>query len=324
MPDPTALDLTSAEVDVYRELTDRAGTAAQLAARLRIGDDRVRTALRGLRRLDLVVRSSGRPAVFSAVAPAIGLGGLVLRRERKLEELRRLQTELQERHSRAVRGAEPTELLEVVGGTDGIARRAAQLMRSARHEVRFVDKPPYAEPPSILHPVERDLLDRGVRFRGVYDRDGLEMHGLEEDLEPGLALGEQARVVADAPLKMILVDRHSALIPLDSSAPDVRTALVVRPCTLLHALELLFENLWREALPLSLIDGEDLSAVDMRLLGLLTTGMPDRTIAKQLGLSYRTFQRRLHDLMEALGAQTRFQAGLRAAAKGWVRLSVPD
>lgn len=59
---------------------------------------------------------------------------------------------------------------------------------------------------------------------------------------------------------------------------------------------------------------------DARLLALLTTGMPDRSIAKQLGLSYRTYQRRLRALMAALGAHTRFQAGLRAAARGWVTL----
>ena len=53
------------------------------------------------------------------------------------------------------------------------------------------------------------------------------------------------------------------------------------------------------------------------LLALLVTGVPDVVIARQLGLSYRTFQRRLHELMGRLGAETRFQAGIRAVQLGW-------
>ncbi|GAA3464723.1 helix-turn-helix transcriptional regulator [Saccharothrix longispora] len=163
-----------------------------------------------------------------------------------------------------------------------------------------------------------------MRFRGVYDRACLERYAPDGVPGPVLPPGEEARVVPDAPLKMILVDRHLGLVPLDSTAPEPVTALVVRPCALLDALGALFEGLWSQALPLSAHDHGSLSAQDARLLALLATGMPDRGIAKQLGLSYRTFQRRLHDLMRALGAQTRFQAGVRAAAKGWVRVAPPD
>jgi len=95
----------------------------------------------------------------------------------------------------------------------------------------------------------------------------------------------------------------------------------------------LFTRLWDDAVPLAL-PGErtgdvatgsaEISISDARLLALLATGLPDRSIAKQLGLSYRTFQRRLHRLMTELGAQTRFQAGLRAAARGAGSLLPPS
>ncbi|MEU6151939.1 helix-turn-helix domain-containing protein [Actinosynnema sp. NPDC047251] len=317
-------DLRPVDLDVYRALVDRPGTAADLGDRLGLRPPRVGAVLRRLLGLELVTRLPGRPSRFAAVTPEVAFGGLLVRKQKELEKVRLLRAEFQERHLRAVRGTDPAALLEVVRGSDEISRRAGQVMRSARREVRFVDKPPYAQPPTVLHPVERELLDRGVRFRGVYDRAALELHSLDDDLEAGLALGEEARVVPDAPLKMILVDAHLGLIPLDSAAPELGTALVVRPCTLLDALGALFESLWRQALPLAVHNHGSVSTQDARLLALLTTGMPDRSIAKQLGLSYRTFQRRLSDLMAALGAQTRFQAGLRAAAKGWVQLAPPD
>lgn len=46
-------------------------------------------------------------------------------------------------------------------------------MRTARHEVCFIDKPPYAKLQNSLSQVEADLLAKGVRFRGHYDRDAL-------------------------------------------------------------------------------------------------------------------------------------------------------
>ncbi|MGM1064861.1 helix-turn-helix domain-containing protein [Saccharothrix sp. Mg75] len=331
--DGTHAGLRPVDLDAYRALLDGPGTAAELGHRLGVGGRRVAAVLRRLVDLELATRDAGRPARFDAVAPEVAFGGLLVRKQRELEEVRGLRAELRERHRLAARGGDPEQLLEVVRGADAIARRVGRLVRAARHEVRFVDKPPRAQPPRVPHAAARELLERGVVVRGVHDRAGLERAGLERDglerdafdgdPDAGPPPGGEVRVVVGAPLKMVLVDRRFGLVPLDSAAEPV-TALVVRPCALLDALGALFEGLWSQALPPAVHDREPLSAEDARLLALLTTGMPDRGIARQLGLSYRTFQRRLHDLMHALGAQTRFQAGLRAAAKGWVRVATPD
>ena len=51
---------------------------------------------------------------------------------------------------------------------------------------------------------------------------------------------------------------------------------------------------------------------------LLVTGMTDEMAARRLGLSRRTFRRRLKALMDKLGARSRFQAGFMLADTGWV------
>lgn len=323
------IGLSPLDLRVYGALVDsRSMTTAELADELGLSMQRLSQVLRGLTAKHLVIRAPGRPVRFTAVAPDVGLGALVLLKEQELESARLVANRFQDRHRHAV-GRQASDLIEVVRGSEAIARRADQIMRSARHEVRFVDKPPYAKAPAALHPAERDLLGAGIRFRGVYDRGALELHDLYADLEAGLRLGEEARVTAEAPLKMIVADHHLALVPLHSNAPTVEIALVVHPSTLLDALGALFQNLWRHSLPLCLPGSPHtthnaLSTEDSRLLALLTTGLPDRSIAKQLGLSYRTFQRRLRELMDFLGAQTRFQAGLQAAARGWVTVPVPQ
>jgi DNA-binding NarL/FixJ family response regulator len=51
------------------------------------------------------------------------------------------------------------------------------------------------------------------------------------------------------------------------------------------------------------------------LTSLLLSGLADGQIARELGVSPRTAQRKLAALMQELGAQTRFQAGAQAALR---------
>ncbi|MFJ5990068.1 helix-turn-helix domain-containing protein [Lentzea sp. NPDC092896] len=315
---PTELAVYEALVDSYQLGLAELCPAAGLAERV------VRAALRSLTELGFVHQVDG---LHTAVAPDVALAAYFLRREDDLRRERLLAGALQVRYERAAGMRAPADLVEVVHGAEAISQRADQVMRTARHEVRFVDKPPYAKAPTSLHPVEEELLRRGVRFRGIYERQALELHDLRADLEMGLSLGEEARVVAVAPTKMILADAHLGLIPLYSTETTLESAVIVHRSALLDSLGALFGKLWDDAVPLSLPGqpaSSDVSIADARLLALLATGLPDRSIAKQLGLSYRTYQRRLHRLMDELGAQTRFQAGLRAASRGAGSLLPPQ
>ena len=44
----------------------------------------------------------------------------------------------------------------------------------------------------------------------------------------------------------------------------------------------------------------------------------DEQIARALGMSVRTVRRRVADLMDELGADSRFQAGVEAVRRGWI------
>jgi len=325
----STLGLTPIDQQVYEVLVEHDPmTTTELRAELGLTAQRLRRVLKRLLDKGIATRTPGPPERFGAVPPDVALGALFLEREGELKRARLFADHLHDRYVDSVARRHPAELVEVVHGPEEISRRVEQVMRSARREVRFIDKPPYAQPPRALHPVERDLLGEGVGFFGIYDHQALEAHDLLADLEVGLSLGEEARVVAEAPMKMILADRHLGLIPLHTDRPTITSAVVVHRSALLDALSALFTGLWGQAIPLALpgappSDGGALPPEDARLLALLTTGLPDRSIAKQLGLSYRTFQRRLQALMAHLDADTRFQAGLRASARGWATLSVP-
>lgn len=162
--------------------------------------------------------------------------------------------------------------------------------------------------------------------RAIYDRQALHRSpGAIETILRYVAAGEQARVTTSLPLKLATFDRRVAFVPHSLEQRDVAGAIVVHPCSLLDLLLYVFDRLWQPATPLT-PDGAGLSEPDpadpsteaRRLLPLLASGMTDEAISRHVGWSYRTTRRRLAALLDALGADTRFQAGLFAARRGWL------
>lgn len=156
----------------------------------------------------------------------------------------------------------------------------------------------------------------------MYARESLEHPGhLKDVIEPCVEAGEQARVLPSVPVKLLIIDEAYALVSLSIKEADVvNTMLVVQPCGLLSALVALFEQSWQNALPLhgGTARPGGLAPGDRRLLRLLAGGASDEVIARELGISRRTFFRRLQILMARLGAANRFQMALQAQRAGWL------
>lgn len=67
------------------------------------------------------------------------------------------------------------------------------------------------------------------------------------------------------------------------------------------------------------VDGDQGPSDDIRrLLVLLGAGLTDASIARELGVSERTVNRRIIALQDALAARSRFQLGVQAARRGWL------
>jgi hypothetical protein len=56
------------------------------------------------------------------------------------------------------------------------------------------------------------------------------------------------------------------------------------------------------------------------ILEELLSGDTDVTVSRRLSMSPRTFSRRVAELLDYLGVNTRFQAGMEVALRGWVPL----
>ncbi|MFF7634235.1 LuxR C-terminal-related transcriptional regulator [Kitasatospora sp. NPDC008050] len=305
------LGLAADQELLYLHLLSTPGlSVGQLAAALGIAVEQAQVALGALAELGLVERPTADGGVWSAAAPDVALEELLLRRELELRRTRGRITELLRTYRRTSSGPEG-ELVEVITGRESISELWRSLQVGVRQQLRVLDKPPYIRrsDPEL----ELAALGRGVRMRVVYESQVLRDPERVAEIQLYAGAGEQARVLPELPLKLALVDDRWALLPV-SSGTELQSVLLVRPSSLLDALAGLFELYWSRAMRVPAADSTDLPRDRHRqLLTLLAAGLTDESIARQMGVSTRTVQRWVRELMDRFGARTRFQAGIQAA-----------
>ncbi|MFD5387548.1 helix-turn-helix transcriptional regulator [Streptomyces sp. NPDC127074] len=281
---------------------------------------RVRRACARLLRLGLI-QAPDSTGGLRPVDPRIAVRALIRKRESESDLLAATADDMAKIYAAGLLRVEPSSLIEVVCGESANAARLEELYARAEHEICLFDSPPYLAPLTPQLDLQSEVLRRGVAYRTLYSITSLESPDLLAYAEGMVALGEQARVLPTVPMKLLVVDGRTAMLPLTSADVGLAySAVIVRHSALTDALQTLFETFWQQGTPLSGTpdDGdEELSAADRRLVGLLAAGMKDEAIARHLGVSLRTLRRRVSDLQLRLAATGRFQAGVRAAHRGW-------
>ncbi|MET8572101.1 helix-turn-helix transcriptional regulator [Streptomyces sp. NPDC004783] len=111
---------------------------------------------------------------------------------------------------------------------------------------------------------------------------------------------------------MLIVDSRVALMP---AAPGKPGAAIIKDTASARVLDLMFAGSWANAR--SLAEYERTSArmrteSVRRILEQLCEGRTDEVAARELQVSLRTYRRHVAEIMQALGANSRFQAGVRA------------
>ncbi|SFD32001.1 helix-turn-helix transcriptional regulator [Streptomyces aidingensis] len=169
-------------------------------------------------------------------------------------------------------------------------------------------------------PLDLDRLAGGVSMRMLV-QDAVRRHWPSTQYVTKICeAGARVRSVGVLPSKMLIFDGSCALLPLDPVRPEVG-AVAVREPAVLGFLRGLFDHIWNQAKDFHTAEedsGPAPTGVEREVLLLIAAGLSNQDIAGQLGMSPRTVNRVVADLMERLGAESRFQAGVKAAQHGWL------
>jgi sugar-specific transcriptional regulator TrmB len=166
---------------------------------------------------------------------------------------------------------------------------------------------------STLKQVEqRDLqaLSRGVSMRTLYQHSARHSPATREYVADISALGAQVRTSDEFFKRLIIFDRHTALIP---GTENRAVAVAIHDKSVVTYLVDIFDRAWERALPFTVeglavartVAGE----VRAMTLRMLVEGHSDAASAKRLGVSPRTYASYISALKEEYGVETRFQLG---------------
>uniref|UniRef100_UPI0031D55D41 helix-turn-helix transcriptional regulator n=1 Tax=Streptomyces hawaiiensis TaxID=67305 RepID=UPI0031D55D41 len=174
----------------------------------------------------------------------------------------------------------------------------------------------------------RRQMRRGGALRGrkLYSAAALADARDRDALLEMAAHGFQVRIAA-APLQgIVVIDRRTMILtdpaPSTPAATRPRTYTMSSSQALIGGACALFEAAWESAADLTAVLDPRRPRIDDRTAGVLRalgSGITDEAAARELGMSLRTYRRRVAELLDGLDASSRFQAGVRAGELGLSR-----
>ncbi|WP_262699300.1 MULTISPECIES: helix-turn-helix transcriptional regulator [Streptomyces] len=324
----TMFGLELMEEAVYREMSESPPPfAEEIADRLAVAPDLVRACIDRLLELGLVRPSFEVPGRFAVVDPVLSLQESLAG---QYEELTRRQRRVAETHAEFVRllmsdasgRRGRVEQVERLLGMDEVQCRVDRLAGAATREVLTFLPGGARSTPELAAARRNDaaLLSRSVSIRTVgTDTDSYDAATMAH-VQWLTGNGGQFRGI-EAPLPgMILFDGSVALVPLDPQNTAAGALQVTDP-GLVAPMVVLFEQTWSLATPLDAgrsTTDDTLNGKERALLRLVAEGCTDAAAAGRLHVSHRTARRMMAVLMERLGARSRFEAGVKAARRGWL------
>ncbi len=330
--------LTDLGFDAEQEVTYRAllrnpaASIEQLATDSQLDESAVSQACAKLAELG-VIKQERSGSGFIVPRPAAAIGQLIERREeellrlyRRASETRSVIDELESLYREPERSDAADQGVERLTGLDAIRDRLEELSFFTRTSVFSIQPggPQSREALEAARPLDLRGIRRGVEMRVIYEASVLEDELNRVYLRELVMGGTKVRVTRQQLERMVIMDGQVAVVPVDP-ANSRRGALIVRNPGLVAGFLDLFHRAWQDAeeLPWQAEGAEQpvantITQQDKRILELLASGCTDETSAREVGVSVRHLRRAISRLMQELGANSRFEAGVEAARRGWL------
>jgi DNA-binding NarL/FixJ family response regulator len=216
--------------------------------------------------------------------------------------------------------------LVTIRGEQEFVRRAGHLFGAVVHEFVCAGNDLSTWSRGTMRSAVVDQL-RAVRHPGFQVRKVFTDRVLADGpslahLDDVIRFGARVRISrTELPHEMIMMDRRLVVLAGPREA-DQRTFTVLSDPGAVSGIRSMFEAVWGGARELAEVRPAAVGVPPLdnqrrEILTRLASGATDEAAASELGLSVRTYRRRVAELMDSLGARSRFQAGALARELGW-------
>lgn len=291
--------------------------------------------LDALAELGLAAPFPGVSSGWSMHSPATSMAQMLAAGQRTAEELVTAVSRAHTALAQVVTEFQPVHFQQLAEGRIEVAVQPAQIAaildeasRSSRSEILSLHpgRPLPAGRLSQANDRNRETLQRGVAMRTIHLATSAAAPHMRSHLKQLVGDGAEVRVATTLPMRLIIIDQDVAVVPsLDSKSTSEEEAtppaMVLRSPAMVAVLRQFFEYFWASSTDLISEEGSvgGVSGTRHReVVRLLASGLTDEAIARKLGLSDRTVRRIVAELMQQIGAESRFQAGVKMVRLGWL------
>lgn len=215
------------------------------------------------------------------------------------------------------------DLAEILTDADAIREASAELMWLAERDVLVINTAHFRNGPGPARPNPPQVNEGTAVLRNIYPKAYLEDAELKTYVDLSVAAGNLVRIGATVPMKLVIVDRHRALVPLEPTG--LTASLLVKSPHLVGALRELFESVWRRSTDYApgrndtrLTAAARAEQEQRRLLNMLVAGLKDDTVAHDLGVSLRTVRRHVARLQDRFRVDNRMALAVEATRADWI------
>ena len=264
------IGLTEREAKVYMTLLNgRMYTASELQKAVNIPRTKIYEVLnKMLSRGICTERKLGKNKIYEAIEPELALESIYSKYQNDLNRKKKLIDQLSEvftpifENSKSI--INPLEFIEVMRDKVQIHRRYTNSVRNTKREMLTFNKGPYAsDNPERLAEQEDEetkLLKRGGKTKNIYEfKEFREVDWLLESVKKTVRFGQEARVVENLPIKMLIFDDEKVMFPLEQpiEVSNDLTMIYIEHKQLANACRILFYHMWDQ--------GKDFSEVEKLL-----------------------------------------------------------
>lgn len=318
---PVLADLGAEALEVFSYVVEQQQVDGdELGERLALDADRARETVDRLIELRLLKRSATRPGMLVAGLPEATAAALLDPIVRELQErgrqvaaVRERLTAFQQVYQHVRSSTQHPDGVRVLTDVDSVRAAITDLAAGAEHEI-LTSQPGGARKEDVLKESlakTESVLRRGVRMRTLYQHTAQFSTVTVEYVAHVSGLGAETRTLGDGFMRMLAFDQSAAIIALRDNEAG---GLLLSDPSLVDFAIAAFERAWTSAIPFPenysqervLAISEDMKLAIVRML---VQGMEDRAIARRMGMSLRTCQRHVSDIMDKLGARSRLHAG---------------
>lgn len=245
------LGISQRESKVYLALlTKNQLTATEVAKISGIPRQKIYSILSNMVNNGMCKEKAGEVKKYQAVDPIHICNCLIAKYKEKENAANDLSKELADIYKENLQKIDPLEYIEILKNKLQIKRRVSEYVCRAQNSILVFSKSPYTT--NFNENIDEDIvtIDKAVTIKSIYEYKDVKNENYIKEISSWISVGEEARVVKELPMKMIIIDEKVTICALNdpiSLKPSI-TTMIINHAGFTNAQKHVFDNYWQRAI----------------------------------------------------------------------------